>query len=136
MRIAHIGRLSSKGKRESLDAGIEEVDLERPRPHLTRLAHQLIETRLRDSTGAVGIDVGSMAGTWRFAVDQDLKTHRLAVGPRPQNQMQITRAELVGDPATRLIERRKLRPDGPIAAQAPFIKPGRDGGVTLGHVAS
>ncbi len=53
------------------------------------LAYQLIEPLAGHRPVAVFIGVAAMVGAGRRAVDRDLEAHRLAVGTRPQHQVQV-----------------------------------------------
>ena len=51
------------------------------------LTDQLIQPLVGNHAVTVGRDIRAMHGSWRFAIEQDFKTHWLTVFARPQHQM-------------------------------------------------
>ena len=88
-------------KRERLDAGVEEFDFERPVLDRAGLADQLIQPLPGDGAVAIGVGVDAVVGAGRLAVQRHPEPHRLAVGIRPQHQMQVAGMEAIDDLAIR-----------------------------------
>src|ERR1700730_16591031 len=70
--------ISAEGECVSLDAWIEELDLECMVSNRTTLSDQLVKALPGHHTLPVGIDIGAVAVAGRRTVNGDTKPHRLA----------------------------------------------------------
>src|SRR5437016_825416 len=70
------GNGSTEREHESLDAGIEEPDLELTLVDRLLLSYQLIQTLVDCGAVALSVDVQSVRGGRRFAVEEHAKAHR------------------------------------------------------------
>src|SRR4029077_4921704 len=120
--LPYAGRLFlSKGKREGLDTGIEELDLEnrcRDAPHL---AEELIHAGLPDLACAIGRGIGSTIVARRGAVHLYFEANRRAVLRRTQDHMEIAAVEPEHNLARHRFERGALGTDVPQSTESPLI---------------
>ena len=72
------------------------------------MANQLIHTGLGDRAVALVINVNSVSGTRRLAIEEHTKAHGLALSRRCQDEMQIAGVKAVHDPAARVVEHNRL----------------------------
>src|ERR1700678_3967957 len=112
----------TKGKRVSLHIGIEKLDREGAVHDRPALADELVEPVVGHHALAVGIDVGAVAFAGLSAVDRDAEAHRLAIGVRPEHQVQIAGMEAKRNRPVRLVERRGLAANRPLAGKTPVVE--------------
>src|SRR5215208_591755 len=72
-RVLGLGRGSAERERKSLDARIEELDLELSIGDGLRLPDQLIQPLFGERAVALVVDVVSVSGARRLSVDEDAK---------------------------------------------------------------
>src|SRR5262245_36800740 len=114
---------SAEGEHVPLGSGRGEGDLEGPVSDLTVLADQLVEPLFGDGAIARLVNVEAAGAIRRLAVDQHDEGDRLsgaALGA--QHQIEIPPVEAVYDPAARLVQRRDLSLDRPVAGQRPLVE--------------
>src|SRR6266550_2959232 len=118
-----------------LHAGVEEFDFERSILDLARLADQLISPLLASRPLAMGIDVASVHRGSHFAVDEDAKSHRVALSSTSHHQVDVAGMKAERDAAPRLDKLGGSVRDGPVAGQRPVVEPqpGRRG-ISVGGV--
>ena len=117
--------LSAEGEGVSLDAGIEEADLEGVVGDRAALADELVEPLSRHQALAFGVDISAVAVAGRSAVDGDAEAHGLAVCRGSEDQMQVAGVEPVDDAPALRVENGMLAADRPVARQRPFVDPRR-----------
>src|SRR6185312_15812138 len=113
---------STECKSEGLGPRIEEFDLKCTVGDRIGLADQLVEALVGNVAIASGIGVHTMGRAGWLAIQSDAEAYRLAVGPWPQHQMQITGMKAEDDSPPRLVQAGFLFSDGPAPAQAPFVQ--------------
>ena len=86
------------------------------------LADELVEPLAGHGAGARLVGIGAVIVAGRLAVDRDAEAHRLAVGARPQHQMQVAGMEAEGDLAGCRVECCLLGRAGPVAGQRPLVQ--------------
>ena len=79
-----------------------------------RLTDQLIQPLLADRAIALVVDIGSVSGTRRLAIDQHAKPHGRSRRGRSHDEVKIAGVKAVRDPPVGLVQHGRLSPDRPI----------------------
>jgi hypothetical protein len=88
----------AEGERVSLNARVEEGDLEGTLGNGARLADELVEPRFGDRAVALVVDVGPVRGARRLPLDAHAEPHGRPWRGRSHDQVQIPGVEAVDNP--------------------------------------
>src|SRR5262245_16749389 len=98
---------SAEREDERLEARIEKLDLERPIGDGFRLSDQLIQPRLGDGSGSLGVRVGSVRCGRRLPVDPYAKAHGRSSLAWAHGEIHVSRVKAINDPSSD-----RVQPDG------------------------
>src|SRR3954470_5818317 len=114
--------LLAEGKREGLDARIEELDLELAIGNRARLTDELVETLRGHAAVALRVGVGSMCCLGRLAIDQHAEANRGSRPGRSHDQIYVPRVKAVHDAPVCFLQDDGVAPRRPVSGGRPLVE--------------
>jgi hypothetical protein len=112
----------AEGERESLHAGVEELDREQSVDERLRLPDELEQPMFSDCSVAALVDVESMSGGRWLSVDRHSKAYRLSRPRWPHDKMHVAGVEAIHHLARGGVQDRRLPANRPVTCERPLIK--------------
>src|SRR5215218_6010741 len=112
----------AEGERVSLNARVEEGDLEGTLGHQAGLADELVQAWFGDRAVALVVDVGPVGGARRLPLDAHAEPHGRPWRGRSHDQVQVPGLDAVDDLPTCLVQHRGLLLDRPVTSKGPMVE--------------